>query len=186
MVDEDKHSLQQVRVSFELREAYVVNQRFSFVTFIAGRISTQILFCSTPLLGFAAIYVMAHEVGHNLGMVHDDKAGCAKEGFIMSPTRGSTGETEWSECSAEILRKGPGHDCLLEEERQPSNGVDVNEDRLPGQIWSPRAQCQVVVVDNALKFSICMTYNICCTYFSKIFLLEPSAKPFRNQRPAER
>jgi len=114
-----------------------------------------------PSAGFAAIYVMAHEVGHNLGMVHDDKAGCAKEGFIMSPTRGSTGETEWSKCSAEILRKGAGHDCLLEEERQGANGVDVNEDRLPGQIWSPRAQCQ-------------------------IFLLEPSAQPFRNQRPAER
>jgi len=114
-----------------------------------------------PSAGFAAIYVMAHEVGHNLGMVHDDKAGCAKEGFIMSPTRGSTGETAWSECSAEILRKGIGLDCLLEEERQAANRVDVNEDRLPGQIWSPRAQCQ-------------------------IFLLEPSAQPFRNQRPAER
>ena len=149
MVDEDKHSLQQVRVSIELRQACLVSQRFSFVTFISGRISSQILFCSTPPLGFAAIYVMAHEVGHNLGMVHDDKAGCAKEGFIMSPTRGSTGETEWSECSAEILRQGAGHDCLLEEERQGGNGVDVNEDRLPGQIWSPRAQCQVVIVDNA-------------------------------------
>ena len=67
----------------------------------------------------------------------------------MSPTRGSTGETEWSECSAEILRKGAGHDCLWEEERQAANGVDVNEERLPGQIWSPRAQCQVVIVDNA-------------------------------------
>ena len=128
---------------------------------------------------------MAHELGHNLGMVHDDKAGCAKEGFIMSPTRGSTGETEWSECSAEILRKGAGHDCLLEEERQAANGVDVNEDRLPGQIWSPRAQCQVVIVGNSL-IATYMTYNIRFTYFSKIFLLEPSAKPFRNQRPAER
>ena len=97
---------------------------------------------------------MAHEVGHNLGMVHDDKAGCAKEGFIMSPTRGSTGETEWSECSAEVLRKGAGLNCLLEEERQGANGIDVNEDRLPGQIWSPRAQCQVVFGGNALKFSI--------------------------------
>merc|ERR1712012_879155 len=71
------------------------------------------------------------------------------------------GETEWSECSAEVLRKGAGLNCLLEEERQGANGIDVNEDRLPGQIWSPRAQCQ-------------------------IFLLEPSAIPFRNQRPSER
>ena len=71
----------------------------------------------------------------------------------MSPTRGSTGETEWSECSAEILRNGAGHDCLLEEERQGANRVDVNEDLdLPGQIWSPRAQCQVMSVDDALNF----------------------------------
>ena len=102
---------------------------------------------------------MAHEVGHNLGMVHDDKAGCAKEGFIMSPTRGSTGETEWSRCSAEILRKGAGHDCLLEEERQAANRVDVNEDRLPGQIWSSRAQCQVVIVGNSLIVTY-IIYNI--------------------------
>ena len=128
---------------------------------------------------------MAHEVGHNLGMVHDDKAGCAKEGFIMSPTRGSTGETEWSECSAEILRKGIGLDCLLEEERKAANRVDVNEDRLPGQIWSSRAQCQVVIVGNSLIVTY-IIYDICCTYFSKIFLLEPSAQPFRNQRTAER
>ena len=30
---------------------------------------------------------MAHELGHNLGMLHDDKAGCSRDGFIMSPTR---------------------------------------------------------------------------------------------------
>ena len=40
-----------------------------------------------PQIGFAAIYVMAHELGHNLGMLHDDKAGCSRDGFIMSPTR---------------------------------------------------------------------------------------------------
>ena len=66
---------------------------------------------------------MAHEVGHNLGMVHDDKAGCAKEGFIMSPTRGSSGETEWSECSADLLRKGVGHGCLLDLDLDLSNSL---------------------------------------------------------------
>ena len=44
-----------------------------------------------PSAGFAAVYVMAHELGHNLGMLHDDKAGCTRNGYIMSPTRGSKG-----------------------------------------------------------------------------------------------
>ena len=115
-----------------------------------GRIST--LFFSLSLLhsfmkffhtGFSAIYVMAHELGHNLGMLHDDKAGCARDGFIMSPTRGSTGETEWSKCSAELLREGVGHGCLLTEESQAVDGPRPDENLLPGQIWSPAAQCQV-------------------------------------------
>ena len=86
---------------------------------------------------------MAHELGHNLGMLHDDKAGCARDGFIMSPTRGSTGETEWSKCSAELLKEGVGHSCLLTEEGQDGDGPRLDENLLPGQIWSPAAQCQV-------------------------------------------
>ena len=45
-----------------------------------------------PSAGFAAVYVMAHELGHNLGMLHDDKDGCSRDGYIMSPTRGSKGK----------------------------------------------------------------------------------------------
>jgi predicted Zn-dependent protease len=38
---------------------------------------------------------MAHEIGHNLGMSHDHSAGCDKDGFIMSFSRGTKGETLW-------------------------------------------------------------------------------------------
>ena len=31
------------------------------------------------------------KVGHNLGMHHDSTAGCARDGFIMSPSRGTKG-----------------------------------------------------------------------------------------------
>ena len=33
------------------------------------------------------------KVGHNLGMHHDSTAGCAKDGFIMSPSRGTKGSS---------------------------------------------------------------------------------------------
>ena len=45
--------------------------------------------------GFTSVYVMAHEIGHNLGMTHDHTAGCDKDGFIMSFSRGTKGETLW-------------------------------------------------------------------------------------------
>ena len=45
------------------------------------------------------------------GMSHDGKRSgngrnsCPKQGYIMSPSRGTSGETLWSTCSANVLRK---------------------------------------------------------------------------------
>ena len=44
-------------------------------------------------------------------MSHDGKRSgngrnsCPKQGYIMSPSRGTSGETLWSTCSANVLRK---------------------------------------------------------------------------------
>ena len=44
-------------------------------------------------------------------MSHDGKRSgkgansCSKQGFIMSPSRGTNGETLWSRCSADVLSK---------------------------------------------------------------------------------
>ena len=49
---------------------------------------------------------MAHEIGHNLGMNHDSSNNnCASNGFIMSPSRGTRGETVWSSCSRDHMMK---------------------------------------------------------------------------------
>ena len=59
-------------------------------------------------------------------MSHDGKTSgkgenhCNKQGFIMSPSRGTSGETLWSQCSADVLArlKMP---CLEEGESFSSN-----------------------------------------------------------------
>lgn len=63
---------------------------------------------------------LAHELGHNLGMEHDeeDKCRCPDEKCIMSSSSSNVHPKHWSSCSIEHLEESRKHgllDCLTDE-----------------------------------------------------------------------
>ena len=56
-------------------------------------LTSLIIITNMILIIIANMILMMLKVGHNLGMHHDSTAGCAKDGFIMSPSRGTKGSS---------------------------------------------------------------------------------------------
>ncbi|XP_060041118.1 A disintegrin and metalloproteinase with thrombospondin motifs 18 isoform X4 [Erinaceus europaeus] len=96
--------------------------------------------------GLGLAFTIAHESGHNFGMVHDGEGNpCGKvEGSIMSPTlMGNNGLFSWSSCSRQDLQKflsTPQAGCLVDEPKQ--TGQYKYPDKLPGQIYDADTQCK--------------------------------------------
>ncbi|XP_014663660.1 PREDICTED: A disintegrin and metalloproteinase with thrombospondin motifs 16-like [Priapulus caudatus] len=95
--------------------------------------------------GFGSLYSIAHEIGHNFGMVHDGYGNtCAKKGFLMSAESVIVG-TEWSRCSNEDFNRLIRLFRCLDNDNSESTAFKDTDTRLIGQRYDADMQCQVYV-----------------------------------------
>ncbi|KAM7058442.1 A disintegrin and metalloproteinase with thrombospondin motifs 18 isoform 1-T1 [Molossus nigricans] len=115
--------------------------------------------------GLGLAFTIAHESGHNFGMIHDGEGNpCRKaEGNIMSPTlTGNNGVFSWSSCSRQYLKKflsTPQAGCLVDEPKQ--TGQYKYPDKLPGQIYDADTQCKWQFGAKAKLCSLGFVKDIC-------------------------
>uniref|UniRef100_A0A7N8Y400 ADAM metallopeptidase with thrombospondin type 1 motif, 18 n=1 Tax=Mastacembelus armatus TaxID=205130 RepID=A0A7N8Y400_9TELE len=115
--------------------------------------------------GLGLAFTIAHESGHNFGMIHDGEGNpCHKtEGNIMSPTlAGNNGVFSWSVCSRQYLSRFLGTaqaSCLVDEPKQI--GQYKYPEQLPGQLYDADTQCKWQFGSKAKLCSLDFVKDIC-------------------------
>uniref|UniRef100_A0A3Q1CFQ5 ADAM metallopeptidase with thrombospondin type 1 motif, 16 n=1 Tax=Amphiprion ocellaris TaxID=80972 RepID=A0A3Q1CFQ5_AMPOC len=115
--------------------------------------------------GLGLAFTIAHESGHNFGMVHDGEGNICKksEGNIMSPTlAGHNGIFSWSACSRQYLSRFLNSAqalCLSDEPRA------VKEyrypEKLPGELYDADTQCKWQFGEKAKLCTLDFKKDIC-------------------------
>ncbi|XP_016877463.1 A disintegrin and metalloproteinase with thrombospondin motifs 17 isoform X2 [Homo sapiens] len=105
--------------------------------------------------GLNLAFTIAHELGHNLGMNHDDDhSSCAGRSHIMSGewVKGrNPSDLSWSSCSRDDLEnflKSKVSTCLLVTDPRSQHTVRLPH-KLPGMHYSANEQCQILFGMNA-------------------------------------
>ncbi|XP_075456279.1 A disintegrin and metalloproteinase with thrombospondin motifs 19 isoform X1 [Ascaphus truei] len=114
--------------------------------------------------GLNLAFTIAHEMGHNMGINHDnDHPSCADGLHIMSGEwiKGQNlGDVSWSRCSREDLERflrSKASNCLLQTNPQSISSVIIPS-KLPGVTYSADEQCQILFGPTA---SFCQEMQWC-------------------------
>ncbi|NWW75082.1 ATS19 metalloproteinase, partial [Climacteris rufus] len=123
--------------------------------------------------GLNLAFTIAHEMGHNMGINHDnDHPSCADGVHIMSGEwiKGQNlGDVSWSQCSREDLERflrSKASNCLVQTNPQSFNSVIIPS-KLPGMTYTADEQCQILFGPTA-SFCQEMQHVICTGLWCKV------------------
>lgn len=115
--------------------------------------------------GLGLAFTIAHESGHNFGMIHDGEGNVCKKsvGNIMSPTlAGHNGLFSWSSCSRQYLNmflSTAQATCLSDE---PSAIQEYKyPEKLPGELYDADTQCKWQFGEKAKLCTLDFKKDIC-------------------------